>query len=330
MAGGVQGVFLSLALCFYRVQTVASHSLLYQYILSHGLADLPQYSVIGLLDGCETDYYDNTISTIVPRQKWMAEAFNKNYWEHCTITEAGFHGIIKGQFDSWLREENQTASIHYVQGLFGCELNGNKASSGILKFAFDGRYILSFDINTLVWTAHDPVAEELKAKWDKLKDMSLYFKSLLEKDCVNLWWTYYAFGNTSLTRKVIPQVSVTAREGPGWFLHCAVRGFHPQSINVTWLKNGLQVPETKSTGLLPNEDGTYQLTTTLQFDPYDGKQYCCHIEHSSLPGGKTVAWEGKMKKDKHIGLIVAVVVVLLAVIVFIYIKWRRRREYNAV
>ncbi|GCB73049.1 hypothetical protein scyTo_0002318 [Scyliorhinus torazame] len=332
MAGGARGVFLARLLCFYRLQTAlaASHSLLYQYILNHGVADLPEYSVMGVLDGCEADYYDKNMNTTVPRQTWMAEAFDQHYWGECTITAAGFHGLIKGQLDRWLQKENQTASTHFVQGLFGCELNGTKPSGWILKLAYDGIYVLSFDKNTLVWTAHQPIAQEMKEKWNRETKMNLYFKSLLEKDCVNLWWTYYAVGNTSLIRKVIPEVSVSARDGSGWCLQCTVRGFYPQSIDVTWLKNGEHVPETRSTGLLPNEDGTYQLTTVLQFDPYDGKQYSCHIEHSSLPDGKTVPWEGKMKKDRHVGLIVAGVVVSLAIIILIYLKWRRQRDYNTV
>ncbi|XP_078422943.1 class I histocompatibility antigen, F10 alpha chain-like isoform X1 [Cetorhinus maximus] len=332
MAGGSQSMFLALMLCFYRAQTAlaASHSLLYQYILSHGIADLPEYSVAGFLDGCETDYYDKNMSITVPRQQWLADAFDKRYWEGATITQAGFHGLIKGQVNNWLQKNNETANIHYVQGLFGCELNDTKPSGGILKFALDGRYAFSFDKNTLVWTAHVPTAQELEVKWNKEKKMNNYFKSLLEKDCVDLWWTYYSVGNTSLTREVPPEVSIIARDGQRCFLQCIVRGFYPQAIRVTWLKNGERVPETNSTGLLPNEDGTYQLTTTLQFDPYGGKQYSCHIEHSSLPGGKTVPWGKVNFLDKHVGLIVTGVLVLLAIIILLYIKWKRRKDYNVV
>uniref|UniRef100_UPI00398E58DE class I histocompatibility antigen, F10 alpha chain-like n=1 Tax=Pristiophorus japonicus TaxID=55135 RepID=UPI00398E58DE len=300
-----------------------SHSLLYYYTLNHGSADLPEYIFMELLDGCETTYYDKNMKTTVPRQRWMAEAFDKSYWDKYTITQAGFHGLIKGQVDGWLRQNNQTSSTHYIQGLFGCELNDANPSGGVLKLAYDGRFAFSFDKDTLVWTVHDSVAQTFKAKWDKETKMNRYFKSLIEKDCVDLWRTYYSIGNVSLTRKVSPEVSVIARAGDRWFLHCIVIGFYPQSINVTWLKNGEHAPETKSTGVLPNEDGTYQLTTSLEFDPYDGKQYSCHIEHSSLPGGKTVSWEGK---DKHVGLIVMCGLVSLAFVIVLICMWRRKRR----
>ncbi|XP_067834250.1 class I histocompatibility antigen, F10 alpha chain-like isoform X2 [Heptranchias perlo] len=322
-------MFLFALLSFYRFQRVESesHSLLFYYTLNHGSADLPEYSVMGRLDGCEIHYYDSNMKITVPRQQWLADAFDKRYWEEYTITEAGFHGLIKGQFDRWLQQSNETSSIHYVQGVFGCELNDNNPSGGVLKFAFDGRYALSFDKDKLVWTIHEPIAQPFKVKWDDERKMNLYFKSLLEKDCVDLWRTFYPLGKAILTRKVSPEVSIIARNSDHWFLHCIATGFYPQPINVTWLKNGEHVPETKSTGLLPNEDGTYQLRTTLQFNPYDGKQYACHIEHSSLPGGKTVLWEEKIEKGNHVGLIVAVVLVLLAIIIALtYMWWRRRRD----
>uniref|UniRef100_UPI00398F1195 class I histocompatibility antigen, F10 alpha chain-like n=1 Tax=Pristiophorus japonicus TaxID=55135 RepID=UPI00398F1195 len=320
-------MFLSLVLSFHCLQAALSesHSLLYYYTLNHGSTDLPGYSFLGRLDGCEIVYYDNNMKITVPREQWIAEAFDKSYWDEYTITYAGFHGLIKGQLDRWLQQNNQTSSTHYIQGLFGCELNDANPSRGLLKLAFDGRYAFSFDKDKLVWTVHDPLAQTFKAKWDKETMMNHYFKSLLEKDCVELWKAYYSIGNVSLTRKVSPEVSVVARAGDRWFLHCIVLGFYPQSINVTWLKNGEHAPETKSTGVLPNEDGTYQLTTSLEFDPYDGKQYSCHIEHSSLSGGKTVPW-GKVEKDKHVGLIVVCVLVSLAFVMVSIYMWRRRGE----
>ncbi|XP_059495352.1 class I histocompatibility antigen, F10 alpha chain-like isoform X1 [Stegostoma tigrinum] len=332
MARGSHGVLLSLVLSFYRVQQCLtdSHSLLFQYTLNHGRPDLPEYSVLGILDGCEIYYFDSNMKITVPRQKWMAEAFDKTYWEQCTITNAGFHGIIKGQADEWLQKENQTSSTHYLQGLFGCELHDANPNEGILKFAFDGRYILSFDKDTLVWIIHDKFAKEFKEKWDKETKMNHYFKSLLENDCPDLWKTYYSIGNASLSRKTPPEVSIIAKSGSYSFLQCIVIGFYPQPINVTWLKNGKPAHETNSTGLLPNEDGTFQLKTTLQFDPYDGSQYACHIEHISFPGGKTVLWEGKVKNSKNVGLIVLGVLVSLAIILIIFIWWRRQRGYNVI
>ncbi|XP_051899562.1 class I histocompatibility antigen, F10 alpha chain-like [Pristis pectinata] len=321
-------MFMFILLVFFRVQVALaeSHSLIYYYTMTHGTADLPEYIVVGVLDGYEIQYYDKNMEVTVPRQEWMAAAFDKSYWAGVTVTQSGFHGIIKGQVTEWLQQRNETANYHYLQGQFGCEVNDPSPNNGILKLAFDGRYAFSFDKDKLKWIVHDPIAQPFKEKWDNNVKMDHYFKSLLENDCVNLWRTYYAVGEAYLTRKVTPEVSLDARKRDRWFLYCNVSGFYPPAISVTWFRNGQRVSEMKSTGILPNVDGTYQLKSVLELDPFDGKVYSCHIDHSSLPDGKTVVWEGNSKEDRHIGLIAVCVLILLSVILGGIVFLRKRRK----
>ncbi|XP_078272153.1 class I histocompatibility antigen, F10 alpha chain-like [Rhinoraja longicauda] len=319
---------LFLLLSFFRVQEALAgpHTLIYYYTLNHASTHLPEYSVVGVLDGCEIQYYDKNMVITVPRQKWMAAAFDRSYWVRNTVSENGFHGIIKGQVDEWMRRVNETANYHYVQGQFGCEVNDHSPNVGILKLAYDGRYAFSFDKDKLKWTVHDPVAESFKKKWDKNEKMNRYFKSLLENDCVDLWKTYYAIGKTYLTRKVSPEVSLAARPDDHSVLYCTVFGFYPPAINVSWLQNGQHISETKSSGVVPNSNGTYHLRSVLEYDPYDGKQYSCHVDHSSLPGGKTIIWEGNGRKDRHIGLIAVCVLISLAIVLAVIVWWRKKRK----
>ncbi|XP_055521883.1 uncharacterized protein LOC129716032 isoform X4 [Leucoraja erinacea] len=199
----VREMILFILLSFFHVQGALAgpHTLIYYYTLNHRSTHLEEYSFVGVLDGCEIQYYDNNMDIAVPRQKWMAAAFDRKYWVTDTFTETGFHGIIKGQVDEWMRRHNETAKYHYTQGQFGCQVNDHSPNVGILKLAFDGRYAFSFDKDKLKWTVHDPIAEPFKEKWDKNEKMNRYFKSLLEHDCVDYWRTYYAIGKTYLTRK---------------------------------------------------------------------------------------------------------------------------------
>ncbi|XP_072113432.1 major histocompatibility complex class I-related gene protein-like isoform X2 [Mobula birostris] len=344
-------MFLCVLLCFFHLQVVlsrydvedlenrafhlhhlqnVSHSLIYYYTLNHGNADLPEYSVVGALDGCEIQYYDRTMEMTVPRQKWMAAAFDKSYWAKDTMTEHSIHGIIKGQAIEWLQQHNESTGYHYLQGQFGCQLNDHSPNIGILKLAYDGKYILSFDKDKLEWIVHDPVFQPFKKKWDKNERMNKYFKNLLEKDCVRLCKDYYAVGKTYLTRKVVPEVGLDAQKRNYWFLQCSVFGFYPTAIKVSWFQNEKHVSETKSTGVLPNEDGTYQLRSVLDIDPFDGKKYYCHVNHSSMPNGKTVIWDSG-KKDRHIGLIgVCVLLLLSAILAGIYCWTKKRSDYENI
>ncbi|XP_072885700.1 major histocompatibility complex class I-related gene protein-like [Hemitrygon akajei] len=326
-------MFLCVVLGFFHLQVVLamSHSLIYYYTLNHGNADLPEYSVVGVLDDCEIQYYDETMEMTVPRQRWMASAFDKSYWAKDTMAVHSIHGIINEQATEWLQQHNTTTGYHYLQGQFGCQLNENSPNIGILKLAYDGRYILSFDKDKLEWIVQDPVFQPFKKKWDKNVKMNQYFKSLLEKDCVQLCKDYYAVGKAYLTRKVVPEVFLDAHKDNSWFLRCSVFGFYPTAIRVSWFQNGQHVSETKSTGVLPNEDGSYQLRSNLGFDPSDGKEYSCHINHSSMPDGKTVIWEGSGKEDRHIGLIgVCVLMLLSAVLAGIYCWTKKRGDYESI
>ncbi|XP_051899561.1 class I histocompatibility antigen, F10 alpha chain-like [Pristis pectinata] len=319
-------MFPLMLLSFYGVQAVLDepHTLVYYYTLNHGNDDLPEYIVVGVLDGCVIHYYDKKMEKAVPRQEWMANSFDKTYWTSIAVTLSPFHVIIKGQLDGWLREVNETANYHYVQGQFGCEVKDARANALILKLAFDGEYILSFDNEKLDWIAHCPEAQFLKERWDDNEKMNQRFKNLLEMNCVDLWKRYHSIGNAYLTRKITPEVIVAARPGEHWFLHCYVFGFYPTAINVSWFRNGQHVSETKSTGILPNEDGTYQLRSILEFDPFDGKEYSCRIDHSSLPGGKTVIWEGNQMKQRYIALIAVFVLISLVIIFTVIIWWRKK------
>ncbi len=63
---------------------------------------------------------------------------------------------------------------------------------------------------------------------------------------------------------------------------CHVTGFYPSGITITWLKNGQDHDEDVDLGeLLPNEDGTFQKTSTLYIRPDEWKknQFDCVVEH---------------------------------------------------
>ncbi len=63
---------------------------------------------------------------------------------------------------------------------------------------------------------------------------------------------------------------------------CHVTGFYPLSVTITWLRNGQEHYDDLDLGeILPNEDGTFQKTSTLYIQPDEWKnnQYVCEVEH---------------------------------------------------
>lgn len=68
---------------------------------------------------------------------------------------------------------------------------------------------------------------------------------------------------------------------------CHATGFYPSVVKISWLKNGQDHYEDVDIGeLVPNEDGTFQKTSSLKTGSDEWKQnkYSCVVEHQ----GKTI------------------------------------------
>ncbi|KAF4097362.1 hypothetical protein G5714_021370 [Onychostoma macrolepis] len=64
-------------------------------------------------------------------------------------------------------------------------------------------------------------------------------------------------------------------------VECHATGFYPSAVTITWLRNGQDYDEDVDPGeTLPNEDGTFQRTSTIYVtDEWKKNQYVCVVEH---------------------------------------------------
>ncbi|KAL0161575.1 hypothetical protein M9458_045300, partial [Cirrhinus mrigala] len=63
---------------------------------------------------------------------------------------------------------------------------------------------------------------------------------------------------------------------------CHATGFYPSGVAIYWLENGQDHDEDVELGeLLPNADGTFQKTSTLNVPPDEWKKnhYVCEVQH---------------------------------------------------
>ncbi|KTG43144.1 hypothetical protein cypCar_00042770 [Cyprinus carpio] len=80
-----------------------------------------------------------------------------------------------------------------------------------------------------------------------------------------------------------PEVSLLHKD-PFSPVVCHATGFYPSAVTITWLRNGEDHDEDVELGeLLPNEDGTFQKTSTLRVPPDEWKkdQYVCVVKHET-------------------------------------------------
>ncbi|XP_051965349.1 H-2 class II histocompatibility antigen, A-R alpha chain-like [Xyrauchen texanus] len=75
-------------------------------------------------------------------------------------------------------------------------------------------------------------------------------------------------------------------------LICHVTGFYPPYLNISWTKNNEIVTEDSLSQYRPNNDGTFNIFSTLTITPMEGDIYSCTVNHMSIKDQpQTKTWE---------------------------------------
>uniref|UniRef100_A0A8C3H6N4 Ig-like domain-containing protein n=1 Tax=Chrysemys picta bellii TaxID=8478 RepID=A0A8C3H6N4_CHRPI len=177
------------------------------------------------------------------------------------------------------------SGFHTFQLKYGCELWGDGSKGVFLKYAYDGRDFISFDMGQETWVAADDGAQVTKQKWDAERSIAQGLRAYLDQECIEWLGKYLEYGKETLQRREPPRVHVSDRPSRYGLttLSCRVHGFYPRNVAVVWLKKGVAVPqETIQWGVFPSGDGTYQTRATIEIDPSSETDYTCCVEHPSL------------------------------------------------
>ncbi|XP_051899694.1 major histocompatibility complex class I-related gene protein-like [Pristis pectinata] len=308
------------------------HILAFYYLLNHGWTGLPEYSMVAMLDDLQVAYFDSTLQRAVPRQQWMAYSFPRDHWNAMAITVAGFHGIVRGNIEIIYLQHHSvsTPAVFFVQGICGCEVNSDNSTDGFIRLGYDGEDACVFDKETMSWIALNPEFQILADRWNVNTFMNKYFKALLEKDCVKWLLIYLECGQEALQRRATPEVCIGIKsDGPQLLrLSCLVTGFYPQAIDVTWLRDGELVLEIESSGVLPNQDETYQVMKAITLSGDDGAKFSCYIEHATLLQGLSIPQESVAKEDAKTRIMTGAAIIpliLLGIITGIGF-WKKRKS----
>ncbi|XP_062979011.1 H-2 class I histocompatibility antigen, Q9 alpha chain-like [Elgaria multicarinata webbii] len=313
----------------------SSHSLRYFYtVVSEASQELPQYIAVGYVDDQPITYYDSNLRREQPRVPWMQKVGDE-YWDTETSIGRDNEIFFRESLTTARNRYNQTGGFHTLQRKYGCALKENKSGEGYLQYAYDGRDFLSFDKETLTWTAIDGVAQRTKRKWEADLEQNIYDKAYLEETCIEWLRKYLDYGKETLLRTERPVVKVTSQaEHDGMeTLVCQAHGFYPKAIETTWRKDGEVMDHaTFRRDVAPNSDGTYHAWLSIKVDPKDRDRYRCHVGHDSLLEPLDFAWEET--DASNLGLIVgcvvgATVALLVAGIVGIYFYKKRQDGYKA-
>ncbi|XP_026070498.1 H-2 class I histocompatibility antigen, Q10 alpha chain isoform X2 [Carassius auratus] len=325
------------------------HSLYYIYTALSKPVEQPgiyQFTAMGLLDDRQIDYYNSQEERKIPKQRWMKEKMQEDYWEKGTQSRKSKEQWFNVNVDILIkRMRHNESDVHVLQWRHGCEIEKQedevRFSRGIDEYSYDGDNFLSFDDKESQWVAPVEAALQTKRKWDNVPILNQYTKGYLEKECVDWLNKFREYGDEDLRKSSPPKVYLFAKKSikdkPKLKLTCLATGFYPKDVMLTLRKYRTPLPEndTESTGIRPNHDETFQLEKSVFIQENEKAEYDCFVFHKTLSEPIIVRWDGKcincnkgstptIQVGVVIGVLIAVLIAILLVAALLYLYKTKR------
>ncbi|KAK2887687.1 hypothetical protein QQF64_013067 [Cirrhinus molitorella] len=289
-----------------------THSLKYYYTAVSGDIDFPEFTAVGLVDDEQFMYFDSNIKKTVPKTEWIRQNEGADYWNRETEIDIVQHQVFKNNIQIAKERFNQSRGVHTLQEMYGCEWDDQTGATNAFKqYGYDGEDLLFFDIKEMRYIT--PVIQGIPTilKWNNDRGLLENDKYYYSTVCIEWLQKYLQYGKSSLEKTVSPQVSLLQKSSSSP-VTCHATGFYPSRITITWMRNGQEHHEDVELGeLLPNEDGTFQKTSTITVTPDELKKnkYSCVVEHQ----GKSVTQDviRTKKGDSVLGIIVDAICAVL-------------------
>ncbi|XP_031423658.1 patr class I histocompatibility antigen, A-5 alpha chain-like [Clupea harengus] len=269
-------------LIFLPLSSAVIHSLQYFYTATSGISNFPEFFAVGKVDGLVVSQYDSNTRNCVPRQAWMKENLDQEYWESETRLARTAAGALKEGIGILKECFKQTEEgVHVLQRHYGCEWDDESdITSGYEEYSYDGEDFISLDLKNMRWVAVKEQAVWSKEKWDRYDFNGR--KQYFTQDCRDWLKKYVQYGSSSLGWKVPPEVSLIQMSSST--VVCHATGFYPATVKIIWRRDGEEMQKDVHVGeTLPNGDGTFQKRAELTVSPEERERslYICEVEHAS-------------------------------------------------
>ncbi|XP_075773237.1 HLA class II histocompatibility antigen, DR beta 4 chain-like [Pelodiscus sinensis] len=174
-------------------------------------------------------------------------------------------------------------------------LRGLERVQYLFRHIYDQQQLAHFDSEVGEFVVDTELGRPDVEYWNKQLDLLAQLRGEVDRGCR---YNYGVDKPYTVDRRVQPKLKVfPSGSGPQPHPHllvCAVTGFYPGLVDVTWLRNGQeQTTGVVSTELLQNGDWTFQILLMLEMSPRAGDVYTCRVQHVSLPGPLEVRWEAQ-------------------------------------
>uniref|UniRef100_A0A3Q3ECB5 Ig-like domain-containing protein n=1 Tax=Labrus bergylta TaxID=56723 RepID=A0A3Q3ECB5_9LABR len=290
-------------------QTMKMHSLKYFFTASSEVTNFPEFVAVGMVDDIQAGYYDSNTKRAEPKQDWMKKVTEDKH-------------VFKVGLDILKRRFNQTGGVHIFQVMAGCEWDDETGEvKGYTQIGYDGEDFIALDLKTWTWVAAQQQAVFIKQEWDNNK-------------CPDWLKKFVNYGRSSLMRTDLPTVSLLQKT-PSSRVTCHATGFYPNRAMMFWRKDGEELHEDVDNGeILPNHDGSFQISADLQLPSDDWGKYDCVFQLSGVKEDIVTKLDKREIKTNYVNpmntviAIIAIIaaLVLLGLAVIGYKKYRGRRR----
>ncbi|KAK2906604.1 hypothetical protein Q8A67_005589 [Cirrhinus molitorella] len=314
----------------------------YTKINGQTIAGIPEISSVTLLDGRQIDYYDSEIKILIPRQDWMKEFNSTETWKEYTEVRQRVQQTNEINITVLMEQFNHSHGVHTYQRMYGCDWDNETGHSNWFdQHGYDGQDFISLDVENSRYITAVPQGFKTVDKLNNDSAQLNYLRQYYRDECVG-WVIYFLISKKVDLETRAPEVSLLQKD-PSSPVLCHATGFYPSAVTITWLRNGEANNEDVSLGkTLPNDDGTFQKTSTLTIQPDNWKknQYICVVKHK----GKTIQkilTDGEIKSNRrpkktnytiYMRVMYVFIVILIVFVVLCtgakVLDWKKTKEFH--
>nr|XP_006013516.2 PREDICTED: major histocompatibility complex class I-related gene protein-like [Latimeria chalumnae] len=287
----------------------------------------PEFLIVAMFDGAQIAYYDSTDEKVISKVEWLKEDTDPDWSEYIRrsrISQQNFKYNMK----ILMQRANHTG-VHVYQFMFGCETNNNGKTRGFDQFGYNGEDYLVFETENARWIAASQFAVFIQDRLNLNRAGRQDSKDFIDHVCTRWLKKFIIYQEKSSISQIPPEVRIIPRKSDDdetLTLSCMITGFYPRDVDVNWVKNGeTTLYDTQSSGILPNEDRTFQIQKSIEVHPADTNTYSCQVEHSGLNMTLNVPYDPRTNGNPTVipGIITGVAIVgILIVTIAGFLVWK--------